>query len=60
MNPSPSIGFELFLVAAWYYLLLTTRWDFVQRRIERHYGRAYGNAGTDNAPVVAAELMEQR
>ena len=35
---------ELFLVAALYYLLMTTAWDFVQRRIERHYGRAYGNA----------------
>ena len=35
---------ELFLVAALYYLLMTTAWDFVQRRIERHYGRAYGAA----------------
>jgi len=51
---------ELFLVAALYYLLLTTLWDFVQRRIERHYGRAYGNGGTDKAPAVAVELMEQR
>ena len=36
---------ELFLVAALYYLLLTSAWDFVQRRIERHYGRPYGNSG---------------
>jgi polar amino acid transport system permease protein len=49
---------ELFVVAAIYYLLMTTAWDFVQRRIERHYGRAYGNAG---APVVPAEpALEQR
>jgi polar amino acid transport system permease protein len=49
---------ELFLVAAIYYLLMTTAWDFVQRRIERHYGRAYGNA---SAPVVAADVvLEQR
>lgn len=34
---------ELFLVAALYYLLMTTVWDFFQRRIERHYGRAYRN-----------------
>lgn len=32
---------ELFLVAALYYLAMTTVWDFFQRRIERHYGRAY-------------------
>ncbi len=30
---------ELFTVAALYYLVLTTLWDFVQRRLERHYGR---------------------
>ena len=49
---------ELFLVAAIYYLLMTTAWDFVQRRIERHYGRAYGNA---SASVVAADVvLEQR
>ncbi|MBT2324004.1 amino acid ABC transporter permease [Variovorax paradoxus] len=49
---------ELFLVAAIYYLLMTTAWDFVQRRIERHYGRAYGNAST---PVVAVDaVLEQR
>jgi polar amino acid transport system permease protein len=49
---------ELFVVAAIYYLLMTTAWDFVQRRIERHYGRAYGNA---SAPAVPAEpALEQR
>lgn len=35
---------ELFMVAAIYYLLMTTAWDFVQRRIERHYGRGYGTS----------------
>jgi polar amino acid transport system permease protein len=50
---------ELFIVAAIYYLLMTTAWDFIQRRIERHYGRAYGNASA--APVVPAEpALEQR
>ncbi|MCW8207679.1 amino acid ABC transporter permease [Verminephrobacter aporrectodeae subsp. tuberculatae] len=49
---------ELFIVAAIYYLLMTTAWDFIQRRIERHYGRAYGNA---RAPVVPDEpALEQR
>ncbi|MGA1318202.1 MAG: amino acid ABC transporter permease, partial [Rubrivivax sp.] len=32
---------ELFTVAALYYLLMTSVWDIVQRRIEARYGRAY-------------------
>jgi polar amino acid transport system permease protein len=36
---------ELFAVAALYYLVMTTAWDFVQRRIERRFGRAYVQAG---------------
>jgi len=31
---------ELFAVAAIYYLLLTTLWDFVQRHIERRFGQS--------------------
>lgn len=31
--------FELYLVLAIYFLLLTTLWGFVQRRLEAHYGR---------------------
>jgi polar amino acid transport system permease protein len=49
---------ELFLVAALYYLLLTTLWDLAQRRIERYYGRGY--SPVDHAPLHTAELMEQR
>lgn len=41
---------ELFAVAALYYLLLTTVWDFIQRRIERRFGQS-------TAPV---QLAEQR
>lgn len=33
---------ELFLVAALYYLLLTTLWDLVQQRIEKRFGRSDG------------------
>lgn len=33
---------ELFTVAALYYLVMTTLWDVVQRRLERRYGRGYG------------------
>ncbi|MFT9298854.1 MAG: amino acid ABC transporter permease [Gluconobacter sp.] len=32
---------ELFSVAALYYLLMTTAWDFLQRRIERYAERPY-------------------
>ncbi len=37
---------EVYCVAAVYYLALTTLWDFVQRALERRFGRGY-------APVVA-------
>ena len=33
---------EIFMVVAILYLTMTTCWDFVQRRIEAYYGRAYG------------------
>ncbi|MGI9522431.1 MAG: amino acid ABC transporter permease [Hyphomicrobiaceae bacterium] len=32
---------ELFAVAAIYYLILTTLWDLVQRRLEARFGKAY-------------------
>jgi len=35
---------ELFAVAAIYYLLLTTLWDLVQRRIEARFGKAYAQS----------------
>ncbi|HEY6640935.1 amino acid ABC transporter permease [Povalibacter sp.] len=44
---------ELFLVAALYYLLMTSIWDIAQRHIERHFGRAYG-------PARPPQLSEQR
>ncbi|SIQ29740.1 amino acid ABC transporter membrane protein, PAAT family [Rhizobium sp. RU35A] len=41
---------ELFAVAALYYLLLTSVWDFVQRRIERRFGQS----------TAVASLTEKR
>jgi len=35
---------EIFMVVAIIYLAMTTCWDFVQRRIEAYYGKAYGAA----------------
>ncbi|WP_225785137.1 amino acid ABC transporter permease [Xenophilus sp. Marseille-Q4582] len=52
---------ELFIVAAIYYLVMTTAWDFVQRRIERHFGRAYSNtAAPAQGEAAAAAVVEQR
>jgi polar amino acid transport system permease protein len=36
---------EVYAVIAVFYLVMTTCWEFVQRRIEAHYGRGYGDAG---------------
>ncbi len=38
---------ELFAVAALYYLAMTTLWELVQRRLERRYGRGYGQESAD-------------
>ena len=38
---------ELFMVAALYYLLMTTMWEFVQRRIEVRFGRGYAPLSPD-------------
>jgi polar amino acid transport system permease protein len=39
---------ELVLVAALYYLLMTTAWDAVQRRLEARYGRGHGTEVADH------------
>ncbi|WP_233857715.1 amino acid ABC transporter permease [Paraburkholderia sp. HD33-4] len=38
--------FELYLVLAIYFLLLTTLWSFVQRRLEAHFGRGEAHASS--------------
>ncbi|MBP2169575.1 polar amino acid transport system permease protein [Erwinia toletana] len=48
---------ELFMVAATYYLILTTLWDFIQRKIERHYARAYQS--TTSAPTVRKSVLQR-
>jgi polar amino acid transport system permease protein len=47
---------ELFLVAATYYLVMTSAWDLVQRALERHFGRSYSRATT----TTRVQLAEQR
>lgn len=48
---------ELYCVAAVFYLVLTSLWDVVQRRLERHYGRGYAptqaKAPAAGVPVTA-------
>ena len=39
---------EVFMVVAIIYLVMTTCWDFVQRRIEAYYGKAYGATAGNN------------
>ena len=48
---------EIFVDAAIFYLALTTIWGFIQRRIERHYGRGY--APSSSAPQPAPLALEQ-
>jgi polar amino acid transport system permease protein len=38
---------ELFIAAAVWYLVMTTCWDFVQRRLEKRYGRGYAMDAAD-------------
>ena len=50
---------ELFVVAALYYLVMTTAWELVQRLIERRFGRAFeapsSEAGAVKAPPALGE-----
>lgn len=38
---------ELFVVAAIYYLVMTTIWELIQSRIEKRFGRGYGQMTAD-------------
>ena len=44
---------ELYCVAAVFYLVLTSVWDVVQRRLERHYGRGFAQQQQKMAAVPA-------
>jgi len=43
---------EVYLVAALYYIVLTTLWGEVQKRIEAHYGKPYALGGPEPARAV--------
>lgn len=38
---------ELFTVAAIYYLIMTSAWELVQRRLEQRFGRGFGSEAAD-------------
>lgn len=50
---------EVYLVAAIYYLAMTTAWGFVQRRIESHYDRPFDGRESPAGAVapIAAEAL---
>ena len=52
---------EVFMVVAILYLAMTTCWDFVRRRIEAYYGKAYGAAADKQlAPTIADGVGHSR
>jgi polar amino acid transport system permease protein len=50
---------EIFIVAACYYLALTTLWGLVQRRLEAHFGRPYGPVAGRPSRAIEGALLEQ-
>lgn len=46
---------ELYCVAAVFYLVLTSLWDVVQRKLERHYGKGYAPTQT-KAPAAGVPV----
>jgi polar amino acid transport system permease protein len=48
--------FELYLVLAIYFLILTTLWGFVQRRLEAHFGRGDARPAA-NTRLFGAQTM---
>ena len=51
---------EIFIVAALYYLVMTTVWGFIQERLETHFSRSvvpYG--GRRDGEVRAARLKQK-
>jgi polar amino acid transport system permease protein len=44
---------EIFIVAAIYYLILTTLWGFVQQRLEAHFSRSVTSSDRGRGPATA-------
>lgn len=50
---------EIYVVAAIYYLAMTTAWGFVQRRIERYYDRPFAGSTASAAIENTSEAMAE-
>src|SRR5262249_26500280 len=50
---------EIFIVAACYYLAMTTLWGAVQRRLEAHFSRPYGASPPRPPRAIEGTLLEQ-
>ena len=54
---------EIFLVAAFYYLVMTTVWGFIQKRLEAHFSRSHapighrGGAADRNAKAKIEQVL---
>ena len=49
---------EIFVDAAIFYLVLTTLWGFVQRRLEAHFSRSVTASSRSRQPAAAAKILE--
>jgi polar amino acid transport system permease protein len=49
---------EIFVVAALYYLLLTTLWGFVQQRLEAHFSRSVTASNRSRDKAARIDLSE--
>jgi polar amino acid transport system permease protein len=49
---------EIFIVAALYYLVMTTIWGFIQERLEAHFSRSHAPATARGAPASNAARAE--
>ena len=50
---------EIFIVAAFYYLVMTTIWGFIQERLEAHFSRSHAGSSPRGAPSGARAEIEK-
>jgi polar amino acid transport system permease protein len=50
---------EIFIVAAFYYLVMTTIWGFIQVRLETHFSRSHAPAKARGAAFASSEARAE-
>jgi polar amino acid transport system permease protein len=50
---------EIFIVAAFYYLVMTTIWGFIQDRLETHFSRSHAPAKARGAAFASSEARAE-